>query len=79
MVAIILSPGETFEHNHKTASLTKLTCGACTVMIGNSSHELTVGQSLTIPPDTSHQMVNTGPDIAIIQCYHELPPDPSKP
>jgi mannose-6-phosphate isomerase-like protein (cupin superfamily) len=70
MAAIILDPGEIFEHSHITASITHLRRGSIRCRHGSESILMQVGQRLEIPGGVPHVLENTGARRAYVDCYH---------
>lgn len=75
MAAIILDPGEVFEHSHQTSSITHLRRGSIRCRYGTESILMRVGQRLEIPGGVPHMLENAGTGRAYVACYH-APADP---
>jgi mannose-6-phosphate isomerase-like protein (cupin superfamily) len=70
MAAIILDPGEVFEHCHATESSTQLRRGKVLFRYGDNVLRLRAGQSLAIPGGVPHTLENVGSGKAYVECYH---------
>jgi quercetin dioxygenase-like cupin family protein len=67
-----LEPGETFEHTHNGSSTTTLLEGSVDLIVGGTRTALVVGVPTVLAANVSHVLVNTGHEIAMLRCVHEV-------
>ena len=70
MAKIELSPGEVFEHYHSDASKTEALSGVIKLKIGGETRDLAVGETVSVPANTPHAVVNCGDTPAVVACWH---------
>ena len=70
MAIIILEPRESFEHYHSDASKTYHVNGDVEISIKGKKMILEKGESVEVPGNTAHTIVNLGDDEARVGCLH---------
>lgn len=72
-----LDLGEVFEHTHAGNSTTTLLEGQVDLIAAGTRTALVVGVPTALAANVSHVLVNTGRELAVLDCTHELggPPD----
>jgi quercetin dioxygenase-like cupin family protein len=70
MALIILESGERFDHLHPTPSTTTLVRGKVRFLLGGVETPLAKGQTIEVPANMPHELINLGRTRAAIGCGH---------
>lgn len=68
MASFHLEVGEYQEHSHQVPSTSVLVRGRADMIVGSRRFALEIGSVEQIPAQTSHTVVNTGVDVAVVKC-----------
>lgn len=67
---MMLAPGEVFEHRHSSDSITTLVSGSVDLVVAGTTTALRAGVPTPIAANISHKLVNTGREVAVVECTH---------
>ena len=70
MATIVLEPGEIFEHTHDAETTTGLVEGEAELRMDGKKIDLSPDSKVTVPAHTSHSIVNTGNEDAVMKCAY---------
>ena len=68
MATIVLDSKESFEHFHSDESITFHVEGDVEILINGQSYPLKPGESINVPSNTKHTIINVGNTKAAVGC-----------